>query len=142
MVLAGVITPSSDPFSMLAMAIPLYVFYELSIIIGRIVRRYAGATPADAGVGPRRPAGALRAGRSAFRLDPFQHRAMDAIDRGESVLVSAPTGSGKTLVADYAVARALEGGGKAFYTTPIKALSNQKFAELVEPATGPTGSDC
>ena len=65
-----------------------------------------------------------------FRLDAFQHRAMDAIDRGESVLVSAPTGSGKTLVADYAVARALEGGGKAFYTTPIKALSNQKLAEL------------
>jgi ATP-dependent RNA helicase HelY len=65
-----------------------------------------------------------------FQLDAFQHRAMDAIDRGESVLVSAPTGSGKTLVADYAVARALAGGGKAFYTTPIKALSNQKFAEL------------
>jgi len=65
-----------------------------------------------------------------FRLDPFQHRAMDAIDRGESVLVSAPTGSGKTLVADYAVSRALDGGGKAFYTTPIKALSNQKFSEL------------
>ena len=65
-----------------------------------------------------------------IRLDPFQHRAMDAIDRGESVLVSAPTGSGKTLVADYAVSRALDAGGKAFYTTPIKALSNQKFAEL------------
>jgi ATP-dependent RNA helicase HelY len=55
---------------------------------------------------------------------------MDAIDRGESVLVSAPTGSGKTLVAEYAAARALERGGKTFYTTPIKALSNQKFAEL------------
>ena len=65
-----------------------------------------------------------------IRLDPFQHRAMDAIDRGESVLVSAPTGSGKTLVADYAVSRALAAGGKAFYTTPIKALSNQKYAEL------------
>ena len=67
-----------------------------------------------------------------FPLDGFQSRAMDAIDRGESVLVSAPTGSGKTLVAEYAVARALAAGGKAFYTTPIKALSNQKFAELSE----------
>jgi len=67
-----------------------------------------------------------------FPLDGFQHRAMDAIDRGESVLVSAPTGSGKTLIADYAAARALELGRKAFYTTPIKALSNQKFAELSE----------
>ncbi len=65
-----------------------------------------------------------------FPLDPFQQRAVEALDRGESVLVSAPTGSGKTLVAEYAVARALEAGGKAFYTTPIKALSNQKFAEL------------
>jgi ATP-dependent RNA helicase HelY len=83
-------------------------------------------TPGEAAGGPRE-----RFERAiGFRLDPFQHRAMDAIDRGESVLVSAPTGSGKTLVADYAVARALDGHGKAFYTTPIKALSNQKFAEL------------
>ena len=66
-----------------------------------------------------------------FALDPFQRRAMDAIDGGESVLVSAPTGSGKTLIADYAAAAgARRRGGKAFYTTPIKALSNQKFAEL------------
>jgi len=82
--------------------------------------------PWVAGEGPR-----VRFERGlGIRLDPFQHRAMDAIDRGESVLVSAPTGSGKTLIADYAVARATEAGGKAFYTTPIKALSNQKFAEL------------
>jgi ATP-dependent RNA helicase HelY len=65
-----------------------------------------------------------------FSLDGFQRRSMDAIDRGESVLVSAPTGSGKTLVAEYATARALQAGSKAFYTTPIKALSNQKYAEL------------
>ena len=65
-----------------------------------------------------------------FALDEFQIRAMDAIDGDDSVLVSAPTGSGKTLIADYAAALALDRGGKTFYTTPIKALSNQKFAEL------------
>lgn len=67
-----------------------------------------------------------------FPLDSFQHQALDAVDRSESVLVSAPTGSGKTVVAEYAAARALARGGKAFYTTPIKALSNQKFAELAD----------
>ena len=67
-----------------------------------------------------------------FPLDGFQREAMDAIDRGESVLVSAPTESGKTIIADYASARALDYGGKAFYTTPLKALSNQKFSELAD----------
>jgi ATP-dependent RNA helicase HelY len=66
-----------------------------------------------------------------FTLDPFQIRAIDAIDAGRSVLVAAPTGSGKTVVAEYAVARALAERGKAFYTAPIKALSNQKYADLV-----------
>ncbi|MGH9211765.1 MAG: DEAD/DEAH box helicase [Acidimicrobiales bacterium] len=65
-----------------------------------------------------------------FELDGFQVRALEALDRGDSVLVAAPTGAGKTVVAEHAVARALAEGGKAFYTTPIKALSNQKFAEL------------
>ncbi|HET9443929.1 MAG TPA: DEAD/DEAH box helicase, partial [Acidimicrobiales bacterium] len=65
-----------------------------------------------------------------FDLDPFQVRALDALDAGRSVLVAAPTGSGKTVVAEYAVAKALAGGGKAFYTTPLKALSNQKYGEL------------
>ena len=68
--------------------------------------------------------------RLGFPLDPFQEQAVDALDAGRHVLVSAPTGSGKTVVADYAVARALAAGQKAFYTTPLKALSNQKHAEL------------
>lgn len=67
-----------------------------------------------------------------FDLDPFQVRALEALDGGGSVVVAAPTGSGKTVVAQYAVARALEEGAKAFYTTPLKALSNQKYAELVK----------
>ncbi|MFN2607879.1 MAG: DEAD/DEAH box helicase [Acidimicrobiales bacterium] len=67
----------------------------------------------------------------AFPLDPFQVRALDAIDAGHSVLVAAPTGAGKTVVAEYAVAKALAEGGKAFYTTPLKALSNQKYGDLV-----------
>lgn len=62
--------------------------------------------------------------------DPFQLRAMDALDAGRSVLVMAPTGAGKTLVADYAIARALAAGVTAVYTTPIKALSNQKYRDL------------
>jgi ATP-dependent RNA helicase HelY len=66
-----------------------------------------------------------------FELDPFQLKAVAALDAGESVLVAAPTGSGKTVVAEHAVARALATGGKAFYTTPIKALSNQKYGDLV-----------
>ena len=65
-----------------------------------------------------------------FALDDFQHDAFRALDAGHSVLVSAPTGSGKTLVAAYAVHRALGARGKAFYTTPLKALSNQKYGEL------------
>ena len=67
----------------------------------------------------------------SFELDGFQHDAIDAVDRGMSVLVAAPTGSGKTVVAEFAIERALDRGGKAFYTTPLKALSNQKFGDLV-----------
>ena len=80
-----------------------------------------------------RPPDTLRATFEAgrgFPLDPFQVRSLDAIDAGESVLVAAPTGSGKTLVAEYAIARAIAAGEKAFYTTPLKALSNQKFGDL------------
>lgn len=66
-----------------------------------------------------------------FSLDTFQRDALDALDAGRSVLVAAPTGSGKTVVAEYAIHCALAAGRKAFYTTPLKALSNQKFADLV-----------
>jgi superfamily II RNA helicase len=65
-----------------------------------------------------------------FGLDPFQVEAIEAIDHHVNVLVSAPTGSGKTLIANYAIGRVLERGERAFYTTPLKALSNQKFHEL------------
>jgi superfamily II RNA helicase len=90
----------------------------------------------DPAIGPRRPGDA--AGRSRrrfvselhFALDPFQAEALDVLDGGSSVLVSAPTGSGKTLVAEYAISQTLARGTKSFYTTPLKALSNQKYREL------------
>ncbi len=65
-----------------------------------------------------------------FVADPFQRQAVDAIEAGNSVVVTAPTGAGKTLVADGAIFLAKQRGKRAFYTTPIKALSNQKFADL------------
>jgi ATP-dependent RNA helicase HelY len=67
-----------------------------------------------------------------FDLDPFQVEACQALERGIGVLVCAPTGAGKTVVGEFAVHLALARGGKCFYTTPIKALSNQKFHDLVE----------
>ncbi|GIG54584.1 DEAD/DEAH box helicase [Demequina activiva] len=66
----------------------------------------------------------------SFPLDDFQKESCLAVADGHSVLVAAPTGAGKTIVGEYAVRHAVERGEKAFYTTPIKALSNQKFAEL------------
>jgi len=66
----------------------------------------------------------------SYQPDGFQVRAMDSIDADASVLVAAPTGSGKTLIAEYAIARARDLKKRAFYTTPIKALSNQKFRDL------------
>ena len=66
-----------------------------------------------------------------FALDPFQEQACQALAKGKGVLVAAPTGAGKTIVGEFAIHLALEKNQKVFYTTPIKALSNQKFAELV-----------
>ncbi|MBD8077815.1 DEAD/DEAH box helicase [Cellulosimicrobium arenosum] len=65
-----------------------------------------------------------------FPLDPFQEQACQSLEEGRGVLVAAPTGAGKTVVGEFAVHLALAGGRKAFYTTPIKALSNQKYADL------------
>ena len=67
-----------------------------------------------------------------FELDDFQVKANDALEAGDNVLVAAPTGAGKTVVADFAIYLAQERNVKAFYTTPIKALSNQKYHDLVE----------
>src|SRR4051812_449133 len=72
----------------------------------------------------------FRAGYS-FDLDPFQDEACAALEDGYSVLVCAPTGAGKTVVGEFAVHLALAAGQKCFYTTPIKALSNQKYNDLV-----------
>lgn len=66
-----------------------------------------------------------------FALDPFQEQACNALAQGKGVLVAAPTGAGKTIVGEFAIHLAIENNQKVFYTTPIKALSNQKFAELV-----------
>ncbi|MCW2665824.1 MAG: putative nuclear exosomal helicase [Frankiales bacterium] len=66
-----------------------------------------------------------------FGLDAFQRTACRALEEGRGVLVAAPTGAGKTVVGEFAVHLALREGRKCFYTTPIKALSNQKYADLV-----------
>jgi ATP-dependent RNA helicase DOB1 len=65
-----------------------------------------------------------------FKLDTFQQEAVNYIERGESVLVAAHTSAGKTAVAEYAIAKSLRDGQKVIYTSPIKALSNQKYRDL------------
>ena len=65
-----------------------------------------------------------------FVLDPFQQEALSYIDQNYSVLVAAPTGVGKTLIADYLIEKIHKENGRVVYTAPIKALSNQKFKEF------------
>jgi len=77
-------------------------------------------------------AGAAFLAAQSIDPDRFQVDSVAAIDRDESVVVTAPTGAGKTLIAEAAIARALDSGRRGFYTTPIKALSNQKFGDLIQ----------
>lgn len=67
-----------------------------------------------------------------FEYDPFQKKAIELIDQHHSLLVSAPTGAGKTLIAEYAIEQAMRLGENAIYTAPIKALSNQKYRDFRE----------
>src|SRR5258705_4096821 len=92
--------------------------------------RYSAASR-RAAAASRRPSLADLAASLGFALDPFQHDACEALERGSGVLVCAPTGAGKTVVGEFAVHLALQQGRKCFYTTPIKALSNQKYHDLV-----------
>ncbi|WP_194763863.1 DEAD/DEAH box helicase [Microbacterium sp. UFMG61] len=90
--------------------------------------RYAAARAAAGN-----PETAAFAAKQRFELDPFQIEGCHALERGNSVLVAAPTGAGKTIVGEFAIHLAMQTPrDKAFYTTPMKALSNQKFRELVD----------
>src|SRR5918999_554442 len=92
----------------------------------------ASSLPASGSVGQSRGMDLSRfASRYPFALDAFQLESLEALNKGESVLVAAPTGAGKTVVAEFAIERALALDRKAFYTTPLKALSNQKFGDFV-----------
>ncbi|WP_298457672.1 RNA helicase [uncultured Cellulomonas sp.] len=94
-------------------------------------------SPAERYAASRRRAAAAKTELASFRdllgfqLDDFQVAGCEALEGGRGVLVAAPTGAGKTVVGEFAIHLALAGGRKAFYTTPIKALSNQKYGDLV-----------
>src|SRR5689334_23247397 len=96
---------------------------------------FVTSSPAEAYAAARdrvaRPRLAEFAGTLPFALDGFQRTACAALEDGHGVLVCAPTGAGKTVVGEFAVHLALAQGRKCFYTTPIKALSNQKYADFV-----------
>ncbi|MGO1921876.1 MAG: DEAD/DEAH box helicase, partial [Microbacterium sp.] len=90
--------------------------------------RYASARDSAA-----HPQTTVFAEQQKFELDPFQLEGCRALERGHSALVAAPTGAGKTIVGEFAIHLAMQTpSDRAFYTTPMKALSNQKFRELTE----------
>ncbi|GAB6028830.1 Exosome RNA helicase MTR4 [Chamberlinius hualienensis] len=90
------------------------------------------AVPHDAEYVPLKRLTTAPAKEYEFKLDPFQKEALLCLDNSQSVLVSAHTSAGKTVVAEYAIAMALRDKQRVIYTTPIKALSNQKYRELNE----------
>ena len=96
-------------------------------------QRASGGTNPKAPLTPRETDPELASFRALyeFDFDDFQVAACGALGAGSGVLVAAPTGSGKTVIGEYAVHLALAQGRKCFYTTPIKALSNQKYADLL-----------
>ncbi|RMI05102.1 DEAD/DEAH box helicase, partial [Cellulomonas triticagri] len=104
---------------------------------GRAPAPEAEPSPAERYAAAKRRAAAEKTELARFRtlldfpLDDFQVESCEAVEQGSGVLVAAPTGAGKTVVGEFAVHLALATGRKAFYTTPIKALSNQKYADLV-----------
>ncbi len=107
--------------------------------VSRAARDLIYSTPPRAGTlanpawtGPREKA-------YPFALDAFQETAIACIERGESVLVAAHTSAGKTAVAEYAIAKSLRACQRVVYTSPLKALSNQKFRELSEEFGGDVG---
>ena len=67
-----------------------------------------------------------------YTLDPFQQQSVEAIERDENVLVTAHTSAGKSTVAEYAIAKCARLGKRSIYTSPIKTLSNQKYADFIK----------
>jgi hypothetical protein len=108
-VIAAVITPSGDPITMAMLGMPMVILYFLAILIGWLV--VDAARPRS---DPRRPPGRVRR-PVPFPIDRFQAEAFDALDRGDHVVVAVPTGSGKTVVAEYGIeiARDAPGGGRS-----------------------------
>ncbi|MFD9905339.1 DEAD/DEAH box helicase [Streptomyces sp. NPDC059063] len=111
----------------------------MSVVAGRLESTMTeDLSPAERYAAARRRAAEQATALASFRemyefgLDPFQIEACQALEAGKGVLVAAPTGSGKTIVGEFAVHLALQQGKKCFYTTPIKALSNQKYADLAK----------
>lgn len=103
----------------------------LSIFVQEILTKFESISLGQEYI-PLAPVTGTPAKEYAFVLDPFQKEAIQCIENDQSVLVSAHTSAGKTVVAEYAIARSLNNKQRVIYTTPIKALSNQKYREFSE----------